>query len=56
MLLRGDAITFAYEAISSGSQGLSTFKVENEDIKREFNYVYLKNTEAKNFIDIFEGA
>ncbi len=56
MLLRGDAITFAYQAISSGTEGLTTFSVAGEKITREFNFVYLKNTEAEKFIEIFQRA
>lgn len=48
-------ITFAYKVAGEHNALLSTFSVKEWDINREFNYVYLENTEAEGFVDIFEG-
>lgn len=37
-------ITFAYKSILSNDSNLTTFKIKNSTIVREFNYVCLKNT------------
>ena len=50
----GNGITFAYAAIAENNEKLTQFKVENWDIHREFNYVYLKNVGAESLIDYFE--
>lgn len=50
----GIGITFAYAAIAENNPKLTQFKVENWEISREFNYVYLKNVGAELLIDYFE--
>lgn len=52
-ILNGDCITFAYKTIAESNDKLSTFKIEDYAIYREFNYVYLKNTIASELVDIF---
>ena len=48
-------ITFAYKVAGEHNALLSTFSVNEWNIKREFNYVYLENTEANELVDIFEN-
>ncbi len=45
-------ISFVYKTVITPSDNISIFKLE-EKISREFNYVFLKNTEAKTYVDIF---
>ena len=47
-------ITFAYKAAGINNSTLSTFSVKEWNISREFNYVYLQNTEAENLVNMFE--
>ncbi|MGN0307525.1 MAG: LysR substrate-binding domain-containing protein [Lachnospiraceae bacterium] len=46
-------ITFAYEAIKQNRQGLSGFQVKGWETIREFNYVYLPETEAAEKAEYF---
>lgn len=50
----GIGITFAYAAIAENNPRLTQFKVDQWEISREFNYVYLKNVGAELLIDYFE--
>jgi len=54
LLSSGIGITFAYAAIAENNPKLTQFQVENWDVHREFNYVYLKNVGAEGLIDYFE--
>ncbi len=49
---KGYGISFVYEILAKQS-GLATFRLENCDIQREFNFVYLKNTGAEEKIQRF---
>ncbi|MGN1332275.1 MAG: LysR substrate-binding domain-containing protein [Lachnospiraceae bacterium] len=46
-------ITFAYEAVKRNRQGLSGFRVKGWETIREFNYVYLSETEAEKKVEYF---
>ena len=39
-------ISFVYDVVAKSAKNLSTFHVENAEITREFNFVFLKNTHA----------
>ena len=56
LVAAGMGITFAYEAVANSDNRLTTFTVQNNHRKKEFNYVYLKNTDADKKIRLFEGA
>lgn len=55
LLLKGAGITFAYRAIISDSDEFETFSIKDEPIYHEFNFVYLKDTDARRKADIFCG-
>ena len=46
-------ITFAYEAVKRNRQGLYGFRVKGWETIREFNYVYLSETEAEKKVEYF---
>lgn len=48
-------ITFAYEAAGQGNQALASFQVAGWNTYREFNYVFLPNSEAEKLVKVFEG-
>ena len=48
-------ITFTYNAVCEGHPGLERFSVEGWDTVREFDYVYLCDTEAEEAVGVFEG-
>lgn len=54
-VLTEKSISFVYEAVANSDSELSSFTVGNNIITREFNYVYLKNTNAEKFISLFEN-
>lgn len=56
LVAAGMGITFAYEAVANSDSRLTTFTVQNNHRKKEFNYVYLKNTDADKKIRLFEGT
>ncbi|MGO1356103.1 MAG: LysR family transcriptional regulator [Alkalibacterium gilvum] len=47
-------ISFAYESVVKSDKNLAPFSIVNETYTREFNYVYLKDTKAINYISIFQ--
>lgn len=51
----GLGITFAYAAIAENNPCLTRFSVEDWDIYREFNYVYLRNADAEPLVELFES-
>lgn len=55
MVLTKKSISFVYESVAKSDTNLSTFTICNSEITREFNYVYLKNTKAQKYIDLFEN-
>ena len=48
-------ITFAYEAAGNGNPALSSFRVEGWNIFREFNYVFLPNTDSTRNVLLFDS-
>jgi len=55
LLLAEKSISFVYESVANSDNNLSYFTIDNNIITREFNYVYLKNTNAKEIISLFEN-
>jgi len=49
-------ITFAGAAIGESNPKLTRFFVEDWDVHREFNYIYLPNAGAEPLIDLFENC
>lgn len=47
-------VTFAYEVVGKCNPMLAKFSIEGWNIEREFNYVFLQDTEAEKYVDIFE--
>lgn len=47
-------VTFAYQIVGAGNAKLSQFRVEGWDIEREFNYVFLPDTDAEKYVEVFE--
>lgn len=56
LVAEGLGITFAGAAIGDSSLKLTRFFVEDWDVHREFNYVYLHNSGAEALIELFEGC
>lgn len=54
LVIENHAISFVYDIISKSDANLCTFEIEGIHIKQNFNYVFLKNTNAKRLINIFE--
>lgn len=48
-------ISFVYETIAKNTKNISMFTLKNKSIVREFNYIYLKNTSAKDKLQKFLG-
>ena len=44
-------VSFAYSAVAAGHPELTTFRLEGLSEQREFNFVYLKGTQAGQLID-----
>ncbi len=55
LVLTENSISFVYEAVANSDNDLSSFTFGDICIAREFNYVYLKNTNAKRYIALFEN-
>lgn len=53
LLLSGDAISFAYRAVIFGDPRFDSFHVEGFTDHAEFNFVYLKNTNGKKYVEQF---
>lgn len=43
-------ISFVYQSLANASDTLSAFKIKGHTIRHEFNYVFLKNTTARDLI------
>ena len=56
LVAEGLGITFAGAAIGDSNLRLTRFYVEDWDVHREFNYVYLPNVGAEQLIDLFESC
>lgn len=55
LLERKRGITFAYAAAASGNGRLARFSVEGWELHREFNYVFLRDTGARDKVELFES-
>lgn len=53
LVRKGFGISFAYDVIAESDEEISRFYLPGESILREFNFVYLKNTNANKKIDTF---
>lgn len=51
----GTGISFVYESVARSSRGVAVFGLQGHDIKREFDYVYLKNTNMDKKVYKFLG-
>lgn len=51
---KNSGITFAYRIAGKQHPGLREFHVKEWHIEREFNYVFLPDTDAEQFVEIFE--
>lgn len=47
-------ISFVYEVIAKSDENLCSFTIKGAEVQREFNYVYLKNTHAGQYISILQ--
>lgn len=56
LLEKGIGITFAYRAVGERNPELAEFRVQDWNIAREFNYVYLDTPYAENNIAYFDKA
>ncbi|MDP0494462.1 MAG: LysR family transcriptional regulator [Fusobacterium sp. JB021] len=54
LVIENNAISFVYDIISKSDPNLSSFEIKGIHIMKNFNYVFLKNTNAKNLINLFE--
>jgi len=55
LLEKSGGITFAYRAVQEENHSLAPFFVEGWEIWREFNYVFLDNSDAKRAVECFES-
>ncbi len=53
LVLHNFGISFMYNAVIASDNSFATFKVENFYHDHEFNIVYLKNTDAKKYAELF---
>jgi hypothetical protein len=52
MVMKNNAITFAYEPVAKSKKDLAVFEVDDMQIKGEFNFVYCNSRIAKEKIDL----
>ena len=56
LIARQMGITFAYAAVLNKNESLASFTVAGwENVSREFNYVYLPDTDALSRIEFFDS-
>lgn len=55
LIIQNQGISFAYESIARSHEDIATFSLVGETIRREFNYVYLKNSQASDYIKLLTG-
>lgn len=53
LVIKNKGISFVYESIAKTSDDLQVFYIEDIKISHELNYVFLKNTKAIDFINLF---
>lgn len=54
LVAQNAGVTFAYQIAGKQNPMLAEFWIEGWDIKREFNYVFLPDTDAEKCVEIFE--
>lgn len=55
LMERKQGITFAYAAAAAENRRLAQFFVEGWELRREFNYVFLRDTGAKALVELFDS-
>ena len=55
LVTAGCGITFAYRSAGKTNDNITTFQVDTWNITREFYYVFLPNTFARQMVELFEG-
>lgn len=53
LVLADCGISFVYEAVADSDSDLATFTIKGVEVKREFSFVFLKDTEAKALMELF---
>lgn len=53
LVMQNFGISFMYNSVINSNDSFATFKVENFNHEHEFNIVYLKNTNAKKYVELF---
>ena len=48
-------VTFAYQVVGKQNGQLAEFSVEGLQVEREFNYVFLPDTDAEKAVEVFES-
>lgn len=56
LLENNDGITFAYRAVGEDNRALAEFRINDWDISREFNYVYLDTPYSENAVKAFNNC
>ena len=54
LVASGEGISFVYKSVAESSNEINTFSIQDNEIQREFNYVFLKNTISEEYITMFE--
>ena len=55
LVLKGVGISLLYQSVVDNDERFGTFQVEDMNLEHEFNIVYLKNTNAKKYVELFLG-
>ena len=55
LVRQGAGISFVYAAIADSDPALATFEIDGAQTIHEFNYVFLKDTQAEDLIPLLEG-
>ena len=53
LVLEGVGISLLYQSVVDGDERFGTFQVEDINLEHEFNIVYLKNTNAQKYVELF---
>lgn len=52
-VVENKGISFVFESVSNSRKEIATFKISNSNIEREFNFVFLKDTNVDWIINLF---
>lgn len=55
LVLNRCGISFVYESVAKSNVNIGRFTIQNTEVLRELNYVYLKDTAADRLIALFDG-